>query len=84
MALHRVGVDLTHVPALIALADVSYPQLPRFLFGVGDSDPLVFGDDVVLDGQDCLGINPQPRNLEQKKLFSLKPVFFPLRKQHQK
>lgn len=72
LALHRIGVYLAHVPALIALPDISYPQLPGLLLRVQNSDALVFGDNMVLDRQDCLRIHPEPRHLwigKQNRLY---------------
>lgn len=63
LALHRIGVYLAHVPALIALPNISYPQLPGLFLRVQDSDALVFGDYMVLDRQDCLGVYSEPRHL---------------------
>lgn len=39
-------------------------HLPRPLVALGHPDAVVLGDDVVGDGEDGLGVDPQPRNLQ--------------------
>lgn len=63
MALHRVGVDLAHVPALVRFLDVLDAQLPDALLGVGHGNPLALGNYQRFDRQDRLGVHPKPRDL---------------------
>lgn len=64
LALHRVRVQLAHVPSLIGLPDVLDVQGPGPLVAVGDRDPMVLGDDVSGDGEDRLRVDSQPRYLK--------------------
>ena len=54
---------LTHVPAAVHLLHVSDVELPLLVFPVGEGDPLVAGDDAVVDGKDGLGVHPDPGDL---------------------
>ena len=38
-------------------------ELPLLVFPVGEGDPLVAGDDAVVDGEDGLGVHPDPGHL---------------------
>lgn len=69
LRLHWISVDLTHVPALIRLFHVAYPQLPNLFFRVGDGNSMVFGDNMILNRQNCLCIDAQPRDLCKWKHF---------------
>ena len=62
---HGVGVDLTHVPASVALLDAVEVEVPLVLAWPGQGDPGVAGDHVVVDGEDGLGIHSNPGNLRQ-------------------
>lgn len=61
---HGLGVDLTHVPASIRLLHVVQVQSPDLVVVVGEGDPLVSGDDVMVYGQNGLRVNPDPGHLE--------------------
>lgn len=63
LALHRIGVDLTHVPAHVRLLDFADFQYPLALLCVRDDHAMVFGDYVTLDGENCLRVDAQPGNL---------------------
>ena len=69
---HGVGVDLTHVPATVALLDAVEVEVPLVLAGPGQGDPGVAGDHVVVDGEDGLGVHSNPGNLRQTSVLSLK------------
>ena len=60
---HGVSVDLTHVVTSVSLLGVGDVQLPLLVFPVGEGDPLVAGDDAVVDGEDGLGVHPDPGHL---------------------
>ena len=60
---HGVCVDLTHVPAPVAILDAVEVEIPLVLPGPGQRDPGVAGDHVVVDGQDGLGVHSDPGNL---------------------
>lgn len=65
LALHRIGVNLTHVPAPVRLPDLFYVQIPRLVLAVSHSDPVVLSDHVTVDGEDGLRVHAQPCHLEQ-------------------
>ena len=78
---HWVSVYLTHVPAPVALLDAVEVEIPLVLPGPGQGDPGVAGDHVVVDGEDGLGVHPDPGNLRQTSIINLKifqDVFAPL------
>ena len=52
-------------------------ELPLLVFPVGEGDPLVAGDDAVVDGEDGLGVHPYPGNLHNTVLFSLAMACLP-------
>ena len=60
---HRVGVDLTHVPASVALLGTVQVEVPLVLPRPGQRDPGVPGDDVVVDGENGLSVHPDPGHL---------------------
>lgn len=60
---HRVGIDLAHVPALVRLFDVLYPQHPLAALDVRYRHPVVLGDHVRLNRQNRLRVHPQPGDL---------------------
>ena len=60
---HRVGVDLTHVPAPVALLGTVQVEVPLVLPRPGQRDPGVPGDDVVVDGENGLSVHPDPGHL---------------------
>ena len=61
---HGVRVDLAHVPAPVNLLGVGDVQLPLLVLSVRERHSLVPGDDAVVDGEDGLGVHPDPGNLE--------------------
>lgn len=63
---HGVGVHLAHVPSLVRLLDVFDPEYPVPLLRVRDAHAVVLRDDVVLDGENRLGVYTQPRDLQRK------------------
>lgn len=69
LRLHRIRVDLAHVPSLIGLLDFAYLQLPDFLLRVGDRNAMVLGDNVILNGQNRLCVDAQPSHLHQMETF---------------
>jgi len=64
---HRVCVHLTHVPPSISLAHFPDVQSPRSVVVVRQRYPRVLGDDSVVNGQNRLGVNSDPRHLKQRK-----------------
>ena len=63
LALHGVTVDLAHVPASVGLLHLPDAQLPDAFLRGTDADAVVLGDDLVLDGEDGLGVHPEPGHL---------------------
>lgn len=63
---HRVRVHLTHVPAPVFFVHVSNVQIPRPVIIVGERDPGILGDDVVVDGQNRLSVYSDPCDLQEK------------------
>ena len=61
---HGVRVDLAHVPASVLLLHISNMKLPLLVLSVRERHSLVPGDDAVVDGEDGLGVHPDPGNLE--------------------
>ena len=68
---HGVRVDLTHVPASVNLLDIGDVKFPLLVLTVGEGDPLVPGDDAVVDGEDSLCVYPHPSNLIYTYLLSI-------------
>lgn len=68
---HRVGVDLTHVPAAIHLLDVADVEVPGPVVVVGEGHPRVLGDDVMVDREDCLSVHPHPGHLKSNNVLSI-------------
>lgn len=60
LTLHGVAVDLAHVPSSVRLLDVLDSQLPGAFLRVTDPDAMVLRDDMVLDGEYCLGVHTEP------------------------
>jgi len=60
---HRIGVDLTHVVAVVAAADVADVQRPRVQVGVHHRQPVVVGQDQVVHCQDSLVVGFDPGHL---------------------
>lgn len=60
---HRLGVDLTHVPAAVRRAYLLEGQGPGSV-SVADADAVIFRDDVAGNRQDCLSVHPEPRHLD--------------------
>jgi len=60
---HRIRVDLAHVPSPVVLLDVCDVQIPGAVVVEGQRNAGVLGDDVVVDGQNCLRVHSHPRNL---------------------
>ena len=69
---HWVSVYLTHVPAPVALLDAVEVEIPLVLPGPRQGDPGVAGNHVVVDGEDGLGVHPDPGNLRQTSIINLK------------
>ena len=69
LALHGVGVNLTHVIAAIGFSDVLNVQIPGPVLGVGDRNPVVLGDHVTVNGQYCLRVHPLPGDLQNRYHF---------------
>ena len=63
LRLHRVGVDLAHVPSLVGLLHLANPQLPDLPLRVRDRNSMVLGDDMVLNRQNGLCVDAQPCHL---------------------
>lgn len=63
LILHRICVDLTHVPSLIGFLYVLYPEHPCSILHMRHGHAMILGDDVRLDWEDCLCVDFQPRNL---------------------
>lgn len=66
LAFHRVRVYLAHVPSFIGLSHLLDVYMPRPMVRVWHSDPVVFRDHVVVDGQYGLRVNPKPSHLYRK------------------
>lgn len=73
MALHRIGVNLTHVPTPVGLSNFFNVQVPRFVFAMGYAYPTVFRYNVIVNCQDCLCVDSQPSHLKQ--ILTLKMKF---------
>ena len=71
---HRVRVDLTHVPASVALLGTVEVEVPLVLPQPREGDPGVPGDHVIVDGQDGLSVHPHPGNLQQDLLLVISIV----------
>lgn len=56
-----------HVPALVQLLHVFNAEHPMPLLHVRYAHAVVLCDDVVLDGENNLGIHTQPRDMQRKK-----------------
>ena len=54
---------LTHVVSSVTTADIRDLQSPLILLGVGDTYPVVLGDDDLVVGEDSLGADPDPGHL---------------------
>ncbi|CAH1969181.1 unnamed protein product [Acanthoscelides obtectus] len=67
LALHRVCVNLTHVPPFIGFPNVFDVEMPDVLLTVRHTDPAVLSDYVIVDSQDCLGVHFQPSHLEVRR-----------------
>ena len=63
LTLHRVGVDLTHIPALIGLAHFPYVEVPSLELAVGHPDSVVLRDYVIMYRKNGLCVHSQPRHL---------------------
>ena len=63
LALHGVRVDLAHVGPLILALHVADVEGPGVDVVVGDGEASVVRDDVLVDGQDRLGVRLDPRHL---------------------
>ena len=68
LALHGVCVNLAHVPTPVCFTNVADVEVPCLVFAVGDADAMVLGDDMYVDGQYRLGVDPQPSYLEPNEL----------------
>ena len=63
LALHGVGVDLTHVVPGVSPPDVGDLQPPDVAVGLRDPDPVILGDDVFTHREHRLGVHPDPGDL---------------------
>ena len=63
LALHGVGVDLTHVVPGVCPPDVGDLEPPDVAVRLRDLDPVVLGDHVFAHCEDCLGVHPDPGHL---------------------
>lgn len=64
LALHRIRVDLTHVPPAVGLPHLFDVEEPRAPVAMRHPDPVILRDDVVRYRQDRLGVHPQPGDLK--------------------
>lgn len=69
LTFHRIGVYLTHIPSLVRFFDISYFEYPGAFFCVRYYHSMIFRYDVRLYGENGLGIDTQPRNLNGNKLY---------------
>lgn len=72
LTLHRVRVNLTHVPSSVGFLDVSDMKKPYPVIAVGDRDSMVLRDHVTVNGQYGLGVHPQPSDLKVKLNYKKK------------
>lgn len=63
LALHGIGIDLTHVPSTIRFSDLPYVKVPRTMIAVGHGDAMILRDHVTRDREDRLSVDSQPRHL---------------------
>ena len=61
---HRVGVDLTHIPAAVSLVHVLDVQVPGAMVVEGQGDARVLRYHVVVDRENCLRVHANPRHLQ--------------------
>ncbi len=61
---------LPHSPAPVFLSHLVEVESPYLAVVVGQGDPLVARDDVLVDGQDGLRVDPHPRNLEGARCYN--------------
>lgn len=66
---HRVRVDLTHVISSILPLHTPNVQRPRIHIIVGDTEPGVVGNDVLVDGEDGLGVGLDPGDLGKETFY---------------
>ena len=80
LALHGVGVDLTHVVSGVCPPDVGDLQPPDIAVWLRDPDPVILGDDVLAHREHRLGVHPDPGNLMTKfcvKMLMVRIVLSP-------
>lgn len=63
LTLHRVRVDLTHVPSPVRLPQLLDVYMPRPVVRVRHANPVILGDHVVMNSQYGLRVYPQPCHL---------------------
>lgn len=68
---HWVSVDLTHVLASILFLDISDVQAEGGDKVAADLNPVVVGDDVVVDGLNGLAVSLDPANLEGAQVLDV-------------
>lgn len=64
LGLHRISVDLAHVPATIDFPDIFDLQVPRAMVVESDGNAIVLRDHILMDRQNRLGIHVDPSYLE--------------------
>ena len=63
---HRICIHLAHVPSSIGLLDVFNVEVPRPVVVEREGHPWVLGDHIVVNREDCLGVDPYPGHLKKK------------------
>jgi hypothetical protein len=63
---HGICVHLTHVPSSIRLLDFSYVQIPATMIVVCEHYSRILCYDIVMNAQNCLSVDSNPRNLYDK------------------
>lgn len=65
LTLHRIGVNLAHVPSPVGFFHLSYVEEPRPVIAVRDCYSMILRDDVTGYRQYRLGVHAQPCHLQQ-------------------
>lgn len=63
LALHRVSVDLAHIPSSVGFSNFPDMEKPYPMVGVGYRDSMILRDHMTVDGQDSLGVHSEPSDL---------------------
>lgn len=87
LTLHRIGVNLAHVPSPVGFFHLSYVEEPRPVIAVRHCYSMILRDDVTGYRQYRLGVHAQPCHLQQnwrikkkrKTLVSTLHLLFPIR-----